>query len=163
MRCSVWQARIARRFLQHNTPGLLVLVCAHADEHACWRDISWLDPSIPARRHDREGTRWPMHEPPHRFSSCSTIRDLAGMSLAGSKPQNPVQTAPLGTAFPIRATPVTDCWMFLASTPFLHIFVVDGDGVIRQRITGQEPQERVVHRLKATLEQMPQLEGEVRK
>ena len=53
--------------------------------------------------------------------------------------------------------------MFLASTPFLHIFVVDGDGVIRQRITGQEPQERVVHRLKATLEQMPQLEGEVRK
>ena len=37
--------------------------------------------------------------------------------------------------------------------------VIDGDGVIKQRIVGLNPQETVVHRLKATLAAMPQLEG----
>jgi tetratricopeptide (TPR) repeat protein len=49
----------------------------------------------------------------------------------------------------------------------IHAFptylVIDGDGIIRQRITGLNPQESVVHRLRATLEQMPQLEGEIHK
>jgi thiol-disulfide isomerase/thioredoxin len=49
----------------------------------------------------------------------------------------------------------------------IHAFptylVIDGEGIIKQRITGLNPQETVVHRLKATLGQMPQLEGEVRK
>ncbi len=43
----------------------------------------------------------------------------------------------------------------------IHAFptylVIDGDGIIRTRITGLNPQESVVHRLRATLEQMPQL------
>jgi tetratricopeptide (TPR) repeat protein len=46
---------------------------------------------------------------------------------------------------------------------FPTYLVIDGDGIIRQRITGLNPQESVVHRLKATLEQMPQLEGEIHK
>ena len=49
----------------------------------------------------------------------------------------------------------------------IHAFptylVIDGDGIIKQRISGLDPQESVVHRLKATLAQMPQLEGETRK
>jgi len=47
----------------------------------------------------------------------------------------------------------------------IHAFptylVIDGDGIVKQRIVGLNPQETVVHRLKATLEHMPQLEGEV--
>lgn len=43
----------------------------------------------------------------------------------------------------------------------IHAFptylVIDGDGIIRTRITGLNPRESVVHRLRATLEQMPQL------
>jgi peroxiredoxin/Flp pilus assembly protein TadD len=42
---------------------------------------------------------------------------------------------------------------------FPTYLVIDGDGIIRQRITGMNPQESVVHRLKATLQAMPQLEG----
>ncbi len=34
--------------------------------------------------------------------------------------------------------------------------VIDGDGIVRQRITGLNPQETVVHRLKETLASMPQ-------
>ena len=43
---------------------------------------------------------------------------------------------------------------------FPTYMVIDGDGVIRGRIMGLNPQESVVHRLKATLGAMPQLEGE---
>jgi thiol-disulfide isomerase/thioredoxin len=47
----------------------------------------------------------------------------------------------------------------------IHAFptylVIDGDGIIRERITGLNPQASVVHRLKAVLQQMPQLEGEI--
>ena len=46
---------------------------------------------------------------------------------------------------------------------FPTYLVIDGDGIIKQRFTGMNPQESVVHRLKATLGQMPQLEGEARK
>ena len=46
---------------------------------------------------------------------------------------------------------------------FPTYLVIDGDGVIKERITGLNPQETVVHRLKATLGQMPQLEGVARK
>jgi thiol-disulfide isomerase/thioredoxin len=46
---------------------------------------------------------------------------------------------------------------------FPTYLVIDGDGIIRQRLTGLNPQQTVVHRLKDTLAQMPQLEGEVRK
>ena len=46
---------------------------------------------------------------------------------------------------------------------FPTYLVVDGDGIVRQRITGLDPMESVVHRLKDTLRQMPQLEGELRK
>jgi len=46
---------------------------------------------------------------------------------------------------------------------FPTYLVIDGDGVIRERMTGLNPQETVVHRLKATLGAMPQLEGEARK
>ncbi len=42
---------------------------------------------------------------------------------------------------------------------FPTYLVIDGDGIIKQRITGMYPQETVVHRLKATLQAMPQLEG----
>jgi thiol-disulfide isomerase/thioredoxin len=49
-------------------------------------------------------------------------------------------------AFAIRALPT--------------YLVIDGDGIIKERITGLNPQQSVVHRLKATLQQMPQLEGE---
>jgi len=35
--------------------------------------------------------------------------------------------------------------------------VIDGEGIIRQRITGLDPQASVVHRLRATLQSMPQL------
>jgi thiol:disulfide interchange protein len=42
---------------------------------------------------------------------------------------------------------------------FPTYLVIDGDGIIKQRITGMDPQETVVHRLKATLQAMPQLEG----
>jgi len=40
---------------------------------------------------------------------------------------------------------------------FPTYLVIDGDGIIRQRLTGLNPQETVVHRLRATLETMPQL------
>lgn len=40
---------------------------------------------------------------------------------------------------------------------FPTYLVIDGDGIIRTRITGLNPHETVVHRLRATLEQMPQL------
>ena len=46
---------------------------------------------------------------------------------------------------------------------FPTYLVIDGDGVVRERIHGLNPQESVVHRLKDVLRQMPQLEGEVRK
>ncbi len=38
--------------------------------------------------------------------------------------------------------------------------VIDGNGLIKERVTGFNPRESVVHRLKATLAQMPELEGE---
>jgi peroxiredoxin/Tfp pilus assembly protein PilF len=41
---------------------------------------------------------------------------------------------------------------------FPTYLVIDGEGIIRTRITGLNPQETVVHRLRATLEQMPQLD-----
>ncbi|MGH9536589.1 MAG: redoxin domain-containing protein [Terriglobales bacterium] len=47
----------------------------------------------------------------------------------------------------------------LAVRAFPTYLVIDGDGFIKQRITGMDPQETVVHRLKATLQAMPQLEG----
>ncbi len=40
---------------------------------------------------------------------------------------------------------------------FPTYLVIDGDGIIRQRLTGMNPQETVVHRLRATLESMQQL------
>lgn len=46
---------------------------------------------------------------------------------------------------------------------FPTYLVIDGDGAIKERFTGLNPQETIVHRLKATLSQMPQLEGEARK
>jgi thiol-disulfide isomerase/thioredoxin len=46
---------------------------------------------------------------------------------------------------------------------FPTYLVIDGDGAIKERFTGMNPQESIVHRLKATLAQMPQLEGEARK
>jgi thiol-disulfide isomerase/thioredoxin len=46
---------------------------------------------------------------------------------------------------------------------FPTYLVIDGDGAIKERIHGLDPQESVVHRLKETLGQMPQLEGEARK
>jgi thiol-disulfide isomerase/thioredoxin len=49
----------------------------------------------------------------------------------------------------------------------IHAFptylVIDGDGVIKERFTGFNPEESTVERLKATLGKMPQLEGEARK
>jgi peroxiredoxin/Flp pilus assembly protein TadD len=51
----------------------------------------------------------------------------------------------------------------LAKSFGIHAFptymVIDGDGIIKQRIVGMDPQENIVHRLKATLAAMPQLEG----
>ena len=41
---------------------------------------------------------------------------------------------------------------------FPTYMVIDGDGIIKQVITGMNPQETVVHRLKATLQAMPELE-----
>lgn len=55
---------------------------------------------------------------------------------------------------------VVDAFAIRAFPTYL---VIDGDGVIKERITGLNPQESVVHRLKATLQQMPQLEGEAHK
>ena len=46
---------------------------------------------------------------------------------------------------------------------FPTYLVIDGDGIIKQRITGLNPQQSVVARLRDTLRQMPQLEGEARK
>jgi thioredoxin-like negative regulator of GroEL len=46
---------------------------------------------------------------------------------------------------------------------FPTYLVIDADGIIRERYTGMNPQESVVHRLKTALGQMPQLEGEVHK
>jgi len=42
---------------------------------------------------------------------------------------------------------------------FPTYLVIDGDGIIKQRIVGLNPQETVVHSLKATLAAMPQVEG----
>jgi peroxiredoxin len=46
-----------------------------------------------------------------------------------------------------------------AVNAFPTYVVIDGDGVIKERIRGMNPQERIVHRLKATLRNMPQPEG----
>jgi thioredoxin-like negative regulator of GroEL len=46
---------------------------------------------------------------------------------------------------------------------FPTYLVIDGDGIIRKHFTGLNPQETFVHRLKATLGEMPQLEGEAHK
>jgi peroxiredoxin len=46
---------------------------------------------------------------------------------------------------------------------FPTYLVMDGEGIIRQRIVGLNPRETVVHRLKETLWSMPQLEGVARK
>jgi thiol-disulfide isomerase/thioredoxin/Tfp pilus assembly protein PilF len=46
---------------------------------------------------------------------------------------------------------------------FPTYLVIDGDGIIKERFTGFNPEETMVHRLKATLGQMPQLEGEKHK
>ena len=46
---------------------------------------------------------------------------------------------------------------------FPTYLVMDGEGIIRQRIVGLNPRETVVHRLKETLRSMPQLEGVARK
>lgn len=46
---------------------------------------------------------------------------------------------------------------------FPTYLVIDGDGIIKRRFSGMNPQETVVHKLKATLGEMPQLEGEARK
>jgi thiol:disulfide interchange protein len=49
----------------------------------------------------------------------------------------------------------------------IHAFptylVITGDGVIKRRIVGMNPQQTIVHRLKETLESMPELEGELHK
>jgi thiol-disulfide isomerase/thioredoxin len=42
---------------------------------------------------------------------------------------------------------------------FPTYMVIDGEGVMRQRLSGLNPQQTVVHRLKETLAAMPQLEG----
>ena len=41
---------------------------------------------------------------------------------------------------------------------FPTYMVIDGDGVIKERIVGANPQETIVHRLRATLQSIPQLE-----
>lgn len=46
---------------------------------------------------------------------------------------------------------------------FPTYLVIDGDGIIKERLRGMNPQESFVHRLRATLGQMPQLEGEAHK
>ncbi len=46
---------------------------------------------------------------------------------------------------------------------FPTYLVIDGEGVIKERIKGLNPQETVVHRLRDVLGKMPQLEGEARK
>ena len=46
---------------------------------------------------------------------------------------------------------------------FPTYLVIDGDGIVKERLRGMNPQESFVHRLKATLGQMPQLEGEAHK
>jgi hypothetical protein len=46
---------------------------------------------------------------------------------------------------------------------FPTYMVIDGTGLIKAQIHGMDPQESVVHRLKALLGSMPQLEGEARK
>jgi thiol-disulfide isomerase/thioredoxin/Tfp pilus assembly protein PilF len=46
---------------------------------------------------------------------------------------------------------------------FPTYLVIDGDGIIKKRIVGLDPQQSVVFRLKQTLEEIPQLEGELRK
>jgi thiol-disulfide isomerase/thioredoxin len=46
---------------------------------------------------------------------------------------------------------------------FPTYLVIDGDGIIKERITGLNPQQSVVARLRTTLGQMPQLEGEAHK
>jgi thioredoxin-like negative regulator of GroEL len=46
---------------------------------------------------------------------------------------------------------------------FPTYLVIDGDGIIKERLTGLNPQQSVVARLRSTLGQMPQLEGEARK
>ena len=46
---------------------------------------------------------------------------------------------------------------------FPTYLVIDGDGIIKERLTGLNPQQSVVARLRSTLGQMPQLEGEAHK
>ena len=43
---------------------------------------------------------------------------------------------------------------------FPTYLVIDGAGIIKERFTGFNPQESTVHRLKATLKQLPQLDSE---
>ncbi len=55
----------------------------------------------------------------------------------------------------------------ILDTFHVHAFptylVITGDGIVKQRIVGLNPQQSVVYRLKDTLAAMPQLEGEARK
>ena len=46
---------------------------------------------------------------------------------------------------------------------FPTYLVIDGDGIIKERLTGLNPQQSVVARLRSTLGEMPQLEGEAHK
>lgn len=46
---------------------------------------------------------------------------------------------------------------------FPSYLVIDGDGIFKERLTGLNPQQSVVARLRSTLGQMPQLEGEANK
>ena len=46
---------------------------------------------------------------------------------------------------------------------FPTYLVIDGDGIIKERLTGLNPQQSVVARLRSTLGLMPQLEGEAHK
>lgn len=46
---------------------------------------------------------------------------------------------------------------------FPTYLVITGDGIIKRRIVGMNPQESIVHRLKETLQSMPELEGALRK
>jgi hypothetical protein len=50
-----------------------------------------------------------------------------------------------------------------AVAQFPTYLVIDGDGIIKERLTGLNPQQSVVVRLRSTLGQMPQLEGEAHK
>ena len=46
---------------------------------------------------------------------------------------------------------------------FPTYLVITGDGIVKRRIVGMNPQQTIVHRLKETLQSMPELEGVERK